>query len=72
MTHDRLCPEWRCECRDCRQPGQPYGAYCQCELIAEVRADERERNVKMLEAIAEAMMGMLPAEEKEDSEDEVS
>ena len=44
MTHDPLCPtQTMCKCKDqecwdCRDP-----VACQCDLIAKVRADERNK-----------------------------
>jgi len=44
VTHDPLCP-----CQSHKQPHIQYLSgvchYCQCDLIAKVRADEREQTV---------------------------
>ena len=39
MTHDPICPEYGCDYGDCFS--QSFSdAFCQCDLIAKVRADE--------------------------------
>ena len=49
MTHDPFCPtQTMCKCKDqecwdCRDP-----VWCQCDLIAKVRADQVERDAAIV------------------------
>ena len=41
-SHDPLCPEYGCDYGDCFS--QSFSdAFCQCDLIAKVRADEKAK-----------------------------
>ena len=40
---------------------------CLCDLIAKVIERERDRSVKLVEAIVEAIIGSLPKPKKEDN-----
>ena len=58
-SHDPLCPVFHVEECDC--PDDACLTYCQCDLIAKVRADEREKAAqRMSEHVAESSAGVAP------------
>ena len=60
MTHDPLCPNAKGCSHDCGGCACNLDAFCQCDLIAKVRADEDRRHAaRELTRMAQEM-GMIP------------
>ena len=53
MTHDPLCPNAKGCSHDCGGCACNLDAFCQCDLIEKVRADERNRVFTHLDALAD-------------------
>jgi hypothetical protein len=60
MDHDPLCPNAKGCSHDCGGCSCNLDAFCQCDLIAKVRADQDRRNVAR-ELTRDAQdMGLIP------------
>ena len=51
MTHDPLCPNAKGCSHDCGGCSCNLDAFCQCDLIAKVRADERKQAEARVETL---------------------